>query len=187
MVISYLHNLICWNWKSWAYLDGLLGLRTLTVIRDAIKLIEENHGVKVDFNQIDFKDPAIFEMFARGETLGIFQFESTGMRSFLKELKPNVFEDLIAANSLYRPGPMNQIPTFVERKHDPSKISYIHPKLEDILDVTYGCIVYQEQVMQIVQEIGGYSMGRADLVRPAMGKKKMEIMEEKERTSSLGK
>lgn len=163
-----------------------LGLRTLTVIRDAIKLIEENHGVKVDFNQIDFKDPAIFEMFARGETLGIFQFESTGMRSFLKELKPNVFEDLIAANSLYRPGPMNQIPTFVERKHDPSKISYIHPKLEDILDVTYGCIVYQEQVMQIVQEIGGYSMGRADLVRRAMGKKKMEIMEEERKNFIFG-
>ena len=117
-------------------------------------------------------------MFARAETLGIFQFESAGMRAFLKELKPTVFEDLIAANSLFRPGPMNQIPTFVECKHDPSKISYIHPKLESILDVTYGCIVYQEQVMQIVRDIGGFSLGRADLVRRAMGKKKMDIMEQ---------
>lgn len=155
-----------------------LGLRTLTVIRDAVSLIEENHGIKVDFNQIDFDDPNIFHMFARAETLGIFQFESAGMRAFLKELKPTVFEDLIAANSLFRPGPMNQIPTFVECKHDPSKISYIHPKLESILDVTYGCIVYQEQVMQIVRDIGGFSLGRADLVRRAMGKKKMDIMEQ---------
>ena len=155
-----------------------LGLRTLTVIRDAVSLIEENHGIKVDFNQIDFDDPNIFQMFARAETLGIFQFESAGMRAFLKELKPTVFEDLIAANSLFRPGPMNQIPTFVECKHDPSKISYIHPKLESILDVTYGCIVYQEQVMQIVRDIGGFSLGRADLVRRAMGKKKMDIMEQ---------
>ncbi len=155
-----------------------LGLRTLTVIRDAVDLVEKNHRVKVDFNEIDFEDSNIFQMFAKAETLGIFQFESPGMRAFLKELKPNVFENLIAANSLFRPGPMNQIPTFVECKHDPSKIRYIHPKLENILDVTYGCIVYQEQVMQIVRDIGGYSMGRADLVRRAMGKKKMDVMEE---------
>jgi len=163
-----------------------LGLRTLTVIRDAVNLIEENHGVKVDFSNMDYNDPAIFEMFAKAETLGIFQFESSGMRAFLKELKPNVFENLVAANSLFRPGPMNQIPTFVECKHDPSKIKYIHPKLEHILDVTYGCIVYQEQVMQIVQDIGGYSMGRADLVRRAMGKKKMDIMEEERRNFIYG-
>lgn len=163
-----------------------LGLRTLTVIRDAVSLIEKNHGIKVDFNNISYDDPSIFEMFANAETLGIFQFESPGMRAFLKELKPNVFEDLVAANSLFRPGPMNQIPTFVECKHDPSKIKYIHPKLEHILDVTYGCIVYQEQVMQIVRDIGGYSMGRADLVRRAMGKKKMDIMEKERRNFIYG-
>lgn len=123
-----------------------LGLRTLTVIRDAITLIEENYGKVVDFDDFDYEDPLVLEMFARAETLGIFQFESPGMRAFLKELKPNVFENLIAANSLFRPGPMNQIPTFVECKHDPSKIEYIHSELEPILDVTYGCIVYQEQV-----------------------------------------
>lgn len=155
-----------------------LGLRTLTVIRDAIDLVEENHDIEVDFEDFTYDDPEVFKMFARAETLGIFQFESSGMRSFLKELRPNKFEDLIAANSLYRPGPMNQIPTFVERKHDPSKISYTHPKLENILDPTYGCIVYQEQVMQIVRDIGGYSMGQADLVRRAMGKMQMDVMEE---------
>lgn len=163
-----------------------LGLRTLTVIRDTVSLIEENHGKKIDFDNFTYDDPKVFEMFARAETLGIFQFESAGMRSFLKDLKPNVFENLIAANSLFRPGPMNQIPVFVECKHDPSKISYIHPKLENILDVTYGCIVYQEQVMQIVQDIGGYSMGQADLVRRAMGKKKMDIMERERRNFIYG-
>ncbi|MDR7871224.1 MAG: DNA polymerase III subunit alpha [Tissierellaceae bacterium] len=163
-----------------------LGLRTLTVIRDAVNLIEENHGKKIDFKDISFDDPSVFNMFAKAETLGIFQFESPGMRAFLKELKPNVFENLIAANSLFRPGPMNQIPTFVECKHDPSKITYIHPKLEPILNVTYGCIVYQEQVMQIVRDIGGYSMGRADLVRRAMGKKKMDVMEEERKNFIYG-
>ncbi|MBC8589691.1 DNA polymerase III subunit alpha [Wansuia hejianensis] len=163
-----------------------LGLRTLTVIRDAVNLIEENHGIKIDFDNFNYDDPKVLEMFAKAETLGIFQFESPGMRAFLKELKPNVFENLIAANSLFRPGPMNQIPTFVECKHDPSKITYIHPKLEHILDVTYGCIVYQEQVMQIVRDIGGYSMGRADLVRRAMGKKKMDVMEEERQNFIYG-
>lgn len=156
-----------------------LGLRTLTVIRDAIKLVENNHGIKIEFSKgFTYDDPKVLELFARAETLGIFQFESPGMRAFLKELKPNVFENLIAANSLFRPGPMNQIPTFVECKHDHTKIKYIHPKLENILDVTYGCIVYQEQVMQIVRDLGGYSFGRADLVRRAMSKKKMDVMEQ---------
>ena len=164
-----------------------LGLRTLTVIRDSIKLIEENHGILVDFEDFSYEDPAVLEMFARAETLGIFQFESPGMRSFLKELKPNVFENLIAANSLYRPGPMNQIPTFVACKHDNSLIQYIHPKLEHILDVTYGCIVYQEQVMQIVQDIGGYTLGQADLVRRAMGKKDMKVMELERKNFIYGK
>src|SRR5690606_40471590 len=109
-----------------------------------------------------------------------------GNEAVLKELKPNVFEDLIAANSLFRPGPMNQIPIFVECKHDPSKIKYIHPKLESILDKTYGCIVYQEQVMQIVRDLGGYTLGRADLVRRAMSKKKMDVMEQERRNFIYG-
>lgn len=164
-----------------------LGLRTLTVIRDAVALIEDNNGIKVDFSSgFTYDDPKVLEMFARAETLGIFQFESPGMRAFLKELKPNVFEDLIAANSLFRPGPMNQIPIFVECKHDSSKIRYIHPKLESILDKTYGCIVYQEQVMQIVRDLGGYTLGRADLVRRAMGKKKMDVMEQERKNFIYG-
>ena len=163
-----------------------LGLRTLTVIRDAVNLIQENHDVQIDFDKFTYDDPKVLEMFAKAETLGVFQFESPGMRAFLKELKPNVFENLIAANSLFRPGPMNQIPTFIECKHDPSKIKYIHPKLENILDVTYGCIVYQEQVMQIVRDIGGYSMGQADLVRRAMSKKKMDVMEEERKNFIYG-
>ncbi len=164
-----------------------LGLRTLTVIRDAVQLIEDNHGIKVEFgNEFTYDDPKVLNMFAKAETLGIFQFESPGMRAFLKELKANVFEDLIAANSLFRPGPMNQIPTFVECKHDPSKISYIHPKLETILGTTYGCIVYQEQVMQIVRDLGGYTLGRADLVRRAMSKKKMDVMEQERKNFIFG-
>jgi len=164
-----------------------LGLRTLTVIRDAIDLIYENHGRKIVFDsKFNYEDENVLAMFARAETLGIFQFESPGMRAFLKELKPNVFENLVAANSLYRPGPMNQIPTFVACKHDPSKIKYLHPQLEDILDVTYGCIVYQEQVMEIVRKIGGYSLGHADILRRAMGKKKMDVMEKEKRNFIYG-
>ncbi|NLY08432.1 MAG: DNA polymerase III subunit alpha [Tissierellia bacterium] len=155
-----------------------LGLRTLTVIRDSMKMIKDNYGIELDLDSISFEDPEVLRMFADAHTLGIFQFESAGMRSFLKELKPDAFEDLVAANSLYRPGPMNQIPTFIKNKHDKMKIEYIHPKLESILNVTYGCIVYQEQVMQIVRKIGGYSLGRADLVRRAMSKKKMDVMEQ---------
>jgi len=154
-----------------------LGLRTLTVIRDAVELIERNHGCKIDFNAIDYEDPNVLDMFAKGETLGVFQFESAGMRQFLKELKPNMFENLIAANSLFRPGPMNQIPQYIVNKNNPENIEYLHPKLKPILEVTYGCIVYQEQVMQIVRDIGGFTMGGADLLRRAMGKKKMDVME----------
>jgi len=154
-----------------------LGLRTLTVIRDAVNLIEKNHGIKTDFNKIDYEDPKVLEMFAKGETLGVFQFESAGMRQFLKELKPDRFENLIAANSLFRPGPMSQIPQYIENKNHPENIEYLHPKLKPILEITYGCIVYQEQVMQIVRDIGGFTMGGADLLRRAMGKKKMDIME----------
>ena len=163
-----------------------LGLRTLTVIRDAIDLIKENHKLDIDFSKIKMDDDKVLQLFAKAETLGIFQFESPGMRAFLKELKANVFEDLIAANSLFRPGPMNQIPTFVTCKHDPLQISYLHPSLEPILDVTYGCIVYQEQVMEIVRKLGGYSFGRADLVRRAMGKKKMDVMEKERKNFIYG-
>ncbi|MCF6462433.1 DNA polymerase III subunit alpha [Clostridium sp. Cult1] len=163
-----------------------LGLRTLTVIRDAVNLIEKNHGIKIDFSNLSYDDPKVLELFTKGETLGIFQFESAGMRQFLKELKPNMFENLIAANSLYRPGPMNQIPQYIANKNNPENIKYLHPKLKPILDVTYGCIVYQEQVMQIVRDIGGFTMGGADLLRRAMGKKKMDVMEEERRRFIYG-
>lgn len=163
-----------------------LGLRTLTVIRDAVDLIKREHGRDIDLSKLSMDDPRVLQLFAKAETFGIFQFESAGMRAFLKELKADAFEDLIAANSLFRPGPMNQIPTFVACKHDPSLITYLHPSLEPILDVTYGCIVYQEQVMEIVRKLGGYSFGRADLVRRAMGKKKMDVMEKERRNFIYG-
>ena len=163
-----------------------LGLRTLTVIRDAINLIREKEGKTISFEKFDYNDPDVLKMFARSETLGVFQFESSGMRAFLKELKPDEFSDLVAANALFRPGPMKQIPKFVSSKHDKSKISYLHPKLEPILKSTYGCIVYQEQVMQIVQQIGGYSLGRADIVRRAISKKKMKVMEEERQNFIYG-
>lgn len=163
-----------------------LGLRTLTVIRDAINLVKENRGVDISFDNMTYDDPKVLKLFEKAETLGVFQFESSGMRLFLKELKPDAFEDLVAANALFRPGPMKQIPKFIESKHDKSKISYLHPKLEPILKNTYGCIVYQEQVMQIVQQIGGYSLGRADIVRRAISKKKMIVMEEERQNFIYG-
>lgn len=159
-----------------------LGLRTLTVIDDALKLIKINHGLDIDIDGIDLNDPKVLEIFARAETLGVFQFESAGMRSFLKNLKPSRFDDLVAANSLFRPGPMNEIPNYIANKNDPDHTVYLHPKLEPILNVTYGTIVYQEQVMQIVQNLAGYSLGQADLLRRAMSKKKMDVMQkERER------
>ena len=163
-----------------------LGLRTLTVIRDALDLVKINHGIDIDFDQIDYNDQKVLDMFAKGETLGIFQFESPGMRQFLKELKPNMFENLIAANSLYRPGPMDQIPQYIENKNAPDDIEYPHDELIPILDVTYGVIVYQEQVMQIVRDIGGFTMGGADMLRRAMGKKDMKIMEEERKRFVYG-
>lgn len=162
-----------------------LGLRTLTVLRDAISLVYDNYKVKIDFSEFTYDDEKVLKMFAKAETLGVFQFESSGMRLFLKELKPDAFSDLVAANALFRPGPMKQIPKFIESKHDKSKISYIHPILEPILKDTYGCIVYQEQVMQIVQIVGGYSLGRADIVRRAISKKKWLSWKKKERISSM--
>ncbi|WDV45215.1 DNA polymerase III subunit alpha [Clostridiaceae bacterium M8S5] len=164
-----------------------LGLRNLTVIRDAIELIEENYNKKISFQDHDYEDKNVYKIFAKGDTLGVFQFESAGMRHFLKELKPDRFENIISANSLYRPGPMSQIPTYIANKNNPEDIKYLHPKLKDILGVTYGCMVYQEQVMQIVRDIGGFSMGRSDLVRRAMGKKKMKVMEQERKHFIYGK
>lgn len=169
-----------------------LGLRTLTVIRDALDLIEINREVKgytekIDFSKMDYDDPKVFDMISKGDTLGIFQLESSGMRNFMKQLKPNSFEDIVAGISLFRPGPMDSIPTYVDCKHNPEKVTYLHEKLRPILDVTYGCLVYQEQVMQVVRELGGYSFGRSDLVRRAMSKKKMDVMEEERQYFIHGK
>lgn len=155
-----------------------LGLRTLTVIKDACDLIKINHGIEVDLKDIDENDPKVMDLFNKANTIGIFQFESEGMRAFLKELKPDRFDDLVAANSLFRPGPMNEIPTYIQNRHKPEKVTYLHESLEDILDVTYGTIVFQEQVMEIVQKLAGFSLGEADNLRRAMGKKKMATMEE---------
>jgi len=155
-----------------------LGLRTLTVIRDAIELVNKNHNVIIDFNNMGVEDPEVFKLMSEGKTLGIFQLESSGMAQFMKELKPTSFEDIIAGGALYRPGPMDQIPRYIQNKNNSSQVKYHHPLLEKILNVTYGCIVYQEQVMQIVRDLAGYSMGRADLVRRAMSKKKLAVMKE---------
>ena len=152
-----------------------LGLRTLTVIEDARKLVKQNRGIDVEFDQ-DMNDPKVFKLWGEGHSIGIFQFESAGMTSFMKELKPDSLEDIIAGVSLYRPGPMDQIPRYIKNKLNPEHAEYTHPALEPILKVTYGCMVYQEQVMQIVRDLAGYSLGRADLVRRAMGKKKLDIM-----------
>jgi DNA polymerase-3 subunit alpha len=164
-----------------------LGLRTLTVIRDAVDLIEKNHNIKVDFSNCMYNDSHVFKLFAHADTLGIFQFESSGMRVFLKELKPTEFENIVAANALYRPGPMGQIPVYIKNRLNPQNVKYLHPKLEHILNVTYGCMVYQEQVMQIVRDIGGFTMGRSDLLRRAMGKKKMKVMQEERHNFIYGK
>ena len=152
-----------------------LGLRTLTVIRNAEKAIR-NTDPSFSIENIDMEDRQVFDMLCAGQTEGVFQFESAGMRSVLLQLKPESVEDLIAVISLYRPGPMDSIPTYIENRHNPAKIKYKTPKLKSILDVTYGCIVYQEQVMQICRELAGYSYGRADIVRRAMSKKKHDVM-----------
>ncbi|MEG0584709.1 MAG: DNA polymerase III subunit alpha, partial [Cetobacterium sp.] len=155
-----------------------LGLRTLTVLRDAVDLIKVNQGVEIDLDNIDYEDKNVYEMISQGYTEGIFQLESKGMTNFMKELKPDSLEDIIAGISLYRPGPMDEIPTYIKNKNNPDNIQYLDEKLRPILDVTYGVMVYQEQVMQIVRDIGGYSLGRSDLVRRAMSKKKHDVMEE---------
>ena len=152
-----------------------LGLRTLTVIADAVKLIKYNRGIDVQFDN-QMHDPNVYRLWGEGKSVGIFQFESAGMTNFMKELKPDSLEDIIAGVSLYRPGPMDQIPRYIRNKLNPEHAEYTHPALEPILKVTYGCMVYQEQVMQIVRDLAGYSLGRADLVRRAMGKKKLDVM-----------
>ena len=152
-----------------------LGLRTLTVIQDTINLVKEGKGIDVEFDK-EMADPKVYKLWQNGNTCGIFQFESQGMTNFMKELKPDCLEDLIAGVSLYRPGPMDQIPRYIRGKQNPGHNEYTHPSLEPILNVTYGCMVYQEQVMQIVRDLAGYSLGRADLVRRAMGKKKLDVM-----------
>ncbi len=153
-----------------------LGLRNLTVIRDALEMIRNNHGVTIDFSKMTYDDARTYELIAGGNTQGVFQLESGGMTQFMKNLKPDCFEDIVAGVALYRPGPMASIPTYIENKKNPEGITYLHESLQPILSVTYGCLIYQEQVMQIVRDLGGYSYGRSDLVRRAMGKKKMDVM-----------
>ena len=153
-----------------------LGLRTLTVIHDAVRQIQNNRHVIIDPLQIDLNDADVYEMISSGNTAGVFQLESAGMTAFMKELKPSSVNDIIAGLALYRPGPMDFIPDYIRGKEDPSGVTYDHPLLRPILESTYGCIVYQEQVMQIVQSLAGYTLGRADLVRRAMAKKKHDVM-----------
>ncbi|MBE5876518.1 MAG: DNA polymerase III subunit alpha [Lachnospiraceae bacterium] len=159
-----------------------LGLRTLTVIKNAVRNIEKTTGVVIDVDAIDYDDKQVLASLGTGKTDGVFQLESQGMKNFMKELKPQTLEDVIAGISLYRPGPMDFIPSYIKGKSNPAVVTYACPQLESILSPTYGCIVYQEQVMQIVRELGGYTMGRSDLVRRAMSKKKAGVME-KERAN----
>ncbi len=159
-----------------------LGLRTLTVIKNAVRNVEKTHGIVIDVDKIDYDDKKVLASLGTGKTDGVFQLESQGMKNFMKELKPQNLEDVIAGISLYRPGPMDFIPSYIKGKNNPDLVTYETPQLEPILAPTYGCIVYQEQVMQIVRDLGGYTMGRSDLVRRAMSKKKAYVME-KERAN----
>ena len=163
-----------------------LGLRTLTVIQNAVEMVERNTGIFIDMDTIDYNDQAVLSSIGTGRTDGIFQLESGGMKNFMKELKPRSLEDVIAGISLYRPGPMDFIPKYIKGKNDPKSVTYDCPQLEPILAPTYGCIVYQEQVMQIVQDLGGYTMGRSDLVRRAMSKKKQYVMEQERKNFTYG-
>ena len=153
-----------------------LGLKTLTVLEDALALIEENHGDQIDLGEVPLDDPETFELFQRGDTTGIFQFESTGMREWLRKLEPTEVNDLIAMNALYRPGPMDLIPDYVARKHGEEEVQYPHPLLEDVLEPTYGIAVFQEQVMEMARVLAGFSLGEADILRRAMGKKDQKKM-----------
>ena len=163
-----------------------LGLRTLTVIQNAARFAEESYGVKLDMDRIDYNDPKVLASIGTGRTEGVFQLESAGMKNFMKELKPRSLEDIIAGISLYRPGPMDFIPAYIKGKNNPDQITYDCPQLEPILAPTYGCIVYQEQVMQIVRDLAGYTLGRSDLVRRAMSKKKASVMEKERQNFVYG-
>ncbi len=155
-----------------------LGLKNLTIIESAIRIIKNTRGLKINIDEIPLDDAKAYELFQNGETTGIFQFESAGMKRYLKELKPTSFEDIIAMVALYRPGPMEWIPDYILRKHGRKKVSYLNPKLEPILAKTYGVAIYQEQVMQIARQLAGFSMGEADVLRKAMGKKIAELLSE---------
>ncbi len=158
-----------------------LGLRTLTVIEDTLRMIRENHGKDIDLDKIPYDDPKVYELFAAGQTVAVFQFESSKMQEYLKKLKPTSIDDLVAMNALYRPGPMDMIDDFIDRKFGRKPIEYLHPKMEQILRPTYGVIVYQEQVMQIASEIAGFTLAQADVMRRAMGKKDKELMAEQKK------
>ena len=158
-----------------------LGLKTLTILRDALANIKARHGVEIDLDNIPLDDAKTFTLYQRGDTVGTFQFESDGMRQYLRDLKPTNIEDLIAMNALYRPGPMSFIPQFINRKQGREKVEYPHPLLEPILEYTYGIMVYQEQIMQTAQILAGYSLGGADMLRRAMGKKDKEKMAKEKR------
>jgi DNA polymerase-3 subunit alpha len=153
-----------------------LGLKTLSIIKDAVEIIKQSKDTEIDMDKISFEDEKTFELYQQGDTVGTFQFESIGMRKYLQELKPTNLEDLIAMNALFRPGPMDFIPNFINRKHGRENVEYPHALLEPILKNTYGIMVYQEQIMQAAQVIAGFSLGKADILRRAMGKKKMDVM-----------
>ncbi|MFN7831669.1 MAG: DNA polymerase III subunit alpha, partial [Bacteroidota bacterium] len=154
-----------------------LGLKTLTIIRDALRMIEQNHGIKIDIDTIPLDDPKTYELYQRGETNGTFQFESAGMQKYLRELKPDKFDDLIAMNALYRPGPLEYIPNFIARKHGREAITYDLPEMEEYLKETLGISVYQEQIMLLAQKLAGFSKGDADVLRKAMGKKQKAVLD----------
>ncbi len=164
-----------------------LGLRTLTVLKDAVKNVKASRGIEIDIDHdIDLNDREVLAYIGTGRTEGVFQLESAGMQSFMKELKPQNFEDIVAGISLYRPGPMDFIPNYIKGKNDPSAVSYVTPELQSILEPTYGCIVYQEQVMQIVQKLAGYTMGQADNIRRAMSKKKQYVIDAERKSFVYG-
>jgi len=153
-----------------------LGLKNLTIIQEAIEHVEKNHGVKLDPMELPLDDPKTFELFCRGDTAGVFQLESPGMRDTLRQVAPDCIEDIIDISALYRPGPMQFIPDYIKRKHGREKVMYDHPVLESILKETYGIIVYQEQIQQAARDLAGFSLGEGDILRRAMGKKKADVM-----------
>ncbi|MCQ2603259.1 MAG: DNA polymerase III subunit alpha, partial [Clostridia bacterium] len=159
-----------------------LGLKTLTDIDEAIKYIKEDKGIDIDFHKIGYEDPKVYELMSSGDCVAVFQLESGGMTKFMTQLQPTNIEDVIAGISMYRPGPMQFIDDFLRGKRNPSSVVYAHPILKELLEVTYGCIVYQEQVMQIAQKVAGYSFGGADIMRRAISKKKLSVLKEQKET-----